>query len=895
MFRILLEVNDLQHLRRLKPGLVEEILRRFSTLTSAGEYAHQGNILFSDTEDDDAESTITGLYGFYEFLLEHRKKLHGFLLAFDYAPRSGRFSLDPRGEWTGRIPEIDVFLVSFDGFQVVEAVVESSPMGRFYRVEALRMDETREYRPLHSLAAAENVDIIDGHFGLWKEGQDEGRPVFLHMLSPAEQLRLAQRAAVLCGSEESFLLIDLNYPWRSGLAAYLGCFGLNPVSSLAKGINPDALAGWQSTGEGLLRGMTVFSWKDAAAWFGETIKAYVEVNRREGNTPCIVITGADKLNRFGRIITDGFLSSMHAKGELYTLLLADSVPRRRRGQFSFCEFRKAEVRDGAGEPEGLNLSSEQKTVYNLALRFSPFLSCSQLRMRLYETGLAKHMVDSFLVSLVDSGRILKGWRYYFCQNPDGSGVYPESVAAPFLSPDSDEIPSIYRMDYAAIAAAVRPELGSEHYRFLLNAVYERRDSVAAAGVAGLLKSLPRRFRDYYIIARGMASVFADQGTDTDLQISGGGDLTLSESSHLQVLMVENFLRMNLPDEALREAKSFLFDVQGEDQPCSVTEAQHALGMVMLRKGRIEEANDYFALAYESSKTCNASVDRIRACINRALGLFLFGNYSRADRHLSEALDLSPGLCHGPYLLFARFLKGRIAFMLGRYEEAENQLWQTLSLATLTGVPHAVFYAWIARARIYAGKYRDGIGMLERLNKTGEVLFFLAEGYYFREDLQSALTVIRRAQKRVKFETRDTSKYMSYRWDSGFRNVEDAAFRSPEGRGVLLNCVSAFRWLVEKQLGNPVENGSSLLEKITREEKLGDLDPYYYYYYLIHALLISEETHDENLERITYLSKGLKYLQRTSSVIDDVPSRLEFLSGNRWNRYLMDIARNEKLA
>ncbi len=877
---------------------MEEILTSFSGLTSSGGYSQRGNILFVDTEDDDAESTITGLYKFFENLLTLKNKLHGFLLAFDYAPRSGRFTLDAEGAWVGRIAEIDVFIVSFDGFLVVEAKVESRPLGRFYQVTDLRENETRETRPLYSLAAPENIEILDTHFQLWTDGEDEGRPLFIHSASPAEQLRIAHRAGVLCGCEDSLLIVDLNFAWRAAMAPFLGCFGPNPTESLAKGVVPDILHSWRATGESLTRGMTVFSWKDAVAWFGETIKAYAEIVRKEGNTPCVIITGAGSLNRFGRIIADGFLSTMHGKGELYSLFISDNVPRRRRGQYSFCEFRKAEVREGSPQSARMELTEEQNRIYHLAMRFSPFLSCSQLRLRMYEAGFAKHMVDSFLVSLVDGGRILKGWRYYFTHKVPGSapaGIYPESVIAPFLTPVADEIPSMYRMDYAAISVAERPELGLEHFSFLLNAVYERRDAVSAAGLAALFKPLPRRFKNYFTIAKGMAGVFADPGDDAGLGEHEAGETSVSDYSHLQVLMVENFLRMNQTGDALKKAKSFLFDVQGEEQPCSITEAQHALGMVMLRKGRIEEANDYFALAYESSKSCDASVDRIRACINRALGLFLFGNYSRADRLLDEAMELSPGLCYGSYLLFARFLKGRIAFMLGRYEEAENQLWQSLSLATLTGVPHGAFYAWIARSRIYAGRYRDGIGMLENLKKTGEVLFFLAEGYYFSEDLSSALPVIRRAQRRVKFETNDSCNYMSYRWDSGFRNVEDAAFRSAEGRGVLLNCVSAFRWLVEKRLGNPVDKGSMLLEKITREEKLGDLDPYFYYYYLIHALLISEDTHDENLERITYLSKGLKYLQRTSSVIDDVPSRLEFLSSNRWNRYLMDIARREKLA
>ena len=856
--------------------------------------------MYCDIEDDDVEDIIRRLFRYYEQLVSHRRKLHGFLIALDYTSRTGSFSLDADGDWMIAVPEIDIFISSFEGYQIIESLVESRPLDNIYCVTGLNQDESRDTRPLYSRGNQQNIQELNTLIHSWYDRQDRSRPVTFHSLSPLEQLRLAHGAAVTGGAADSFLLVDLNYCWYSATAPFLGCFGGDCLTSLLPGIEDDSVGQWQEAGRRIFEGHNQFSWQDSIAWLGESFKAYSRIMRREGVTPCLIVTGAEHINRFGRKLAEGLLAPMHEKGELLVLFLSDKVPKRRRGQLSYTEFRKAPVREEHQEPAALDRDEnrEEQYIRSLGELFSPFLTCSELRSALYAAGFAKHKVDKYFIFLAEAGQLLKSWRYFFpgsgtsCR--DGKAKFKETELAPFLSENKEHIPAVFRMEYAALAVSLRPNLGELHYKFLLNALYEMRDSVTGSTVAGILSGLPGRLKDYYRMARNMQNAFTDGSEVAETQFRGS-EQDISTGSHVQVLKIENFLRMNRVDSALSEAKTFLFDVQGEGDFCRITEAQHALGTVMLRKGRVEEANDYFTLAYESSKSCAAPVDRVRACVSRALGLFLFGNYSRADRLLSEAIGISCGLSHGSFLLFARFLKGRIAFKLGRYAVAEKELWEALSLATLTGVPHSVFYAWIARSRIYTGQCDEGIEMLCRLNKTGEVLYFLAEGYFFNHNEALALTSIRRAQRRVKFETEHTDCLSRNCWDSGFRNVEDYAFRAPSGRGVLLNCVTAFRWLLESRTGSDVKDGTAILEHITRGEKLGELDPYLYYYYLIHALLISEETHDENLERITYLSKGLKYLQRTSSVIDDVPSRLEYLSKNRWNKYLMDMARREKLA
>jgi hypothetical protein len=266
----------------------------------------------------------------------------------------------------------------------------------------------------------------------------------------------------------------------------------------------------------------------------------------------------------------------------------------------------------------------------------------------------------------------------------------------------------------------------------------------------------------------------------------------------------------------------------------------------------------------------------------------------ASRLLREALSLSTGISYGPYLLHARFLLARTAFVLGRYEEAEAELWEALSLASLIGAPHGLFYAWIGRAQIYAGRNKAGLKLLSTVDESPETLHYRAEGLFFHGATTKALEASRRAERLLKRRRKLSSGgYGRYAWDHGYQNLEDAAFLDEADRGVLDNQITVFRLYLESASSGE-RGGREILERITRSGRLSEYDPHLHYYYLLHGLIIPESTHDETLERITYLSKGLKHLQRIAALIDDVQCRLDFTQKNYWNSRLIELAREEKL-
>ena len=114
-----------------------------------------------------------------------------------------------------------------------------------------------------------------------------------------------------------------------------------------------------------------------------------------------------------------------------------------------------------------------------------------------------------------------------------------------------------------------------------------------------------------------------------------------------------------------------------------------------------------------------------------------------------------------------------------------------------------------------------------------------------------------------------------------------------GHGVLFHLIRAFRAFLMAKTGNQSE-GQTELVKLSREDRLSDLDLNNGYYYYLHALTLPEYTGAEAVDRLTLLSKALRHIQQTASHIDGPKERQLFLSDNYWNSCLMREGRTYKL-
>jgi hypothetical protein len=75
----------------------------------------------------------------------------------------------------------------------------------------------------------------------------------------------------------------------------------------------------------------------------------------------------------------------------------------------------------------------------------------------------------------------------------------------------------------------------------------------------------------------------------------------------------------------------------------------------------------------------------------------------------------------------------------------------------------------------------------------------------------------------------------------------------------------------------------------------DNDPASPFYTFLYADALPEESGGEADDKVTVLGKSLKGLQERASRIDGSADRAGFLSRNRWNRAIMEEARNRRLA
>ena len=899
MFRIILELNDYLLLKKMKARLMGEILELFSALYPGLSTSRvEGSSLVLEAGDIAADYLVEGIYRFYQELLKKRLLLHGFFIGVDYTS-STEFSIQPDGKWRLIASMLDSLYLTESANEVLMPLVFTEGSGPLLRVSGTSEASAVKAQPFQGFADADNLALAHEIMQSWKEGIKKGRPFFLHSLDPAEQYRLTISMAVEAGEGDKLPLIDLNYPWRSAYGAFIGAFGADPDVYLSPEVPEKTRDEWIKLGDGLIRGDDLFCEQDALSWLSRAFPAYAAGARKRGAVPVILVTGAERMNRVARRVVEGILAPLHEKGELFCILLGSRPPRYKRASYGFIEFRRAPQR---GRQAGLHrlyhdLKDDEKKIVSTAALFAPFLPTADLLSCLYRTGFPRQKIDTLITKLSSSGGVFRTWRYFFpllkvpyhLSRED----YHRKGINEFLSFFKGGSPAPFGLEYAAVTAMLSPDYAVSLFVPLLRAVYgfgSEKDLPALLSVLSLLKGRYRRLLRIADFLMGRVDAIAEsEGASSE-----EGEFESEIDSLVDNVSVKNILARGDHGSALSRAKNILFRVQEKKSSCHVARAQLSVGSSMLCMGRVEEANDYFTLAYETSKSCSNTADRIAACISRGISLFLFGNYSRADRQLSDGIRAAGGYFYGNSLLFAHFLKGRIAFTLGRYTRAEELFWECLSLATVLGESHHLFYAWVGRSMIYNGRFQEGADILALMPRTAEVLYYMAEGKLFEGEITDALKLARHSERTIQTEAPPLGCFGGYNWQSGYSNIEDCAFRGNDGRRVLLNCVSALRWYLESLNGSH-QSGRMVLEKITREEKLGELDPYYHFYYLIHALLIPEDTHNESLERITYVSKGLKYLQRIGSVIDDVSSRLDFINKSHWNRMLMDIARNEKLA
>jgi len=345
--------------------------------------------------------------------------------------------------------------------------------------------------------------------------------------------------------------------------------------------------------------------------------------------------------------------------------------------------------------------------------------------------------------------------------------------------------------------------------------------------------------------------------------------------------------------ALERTKRVLLHAQGTDNRRLLSSATIEIGLIMLNSEKCEDAMEYFIIARDAAERAGVPFELIRALTYEALSLFIFGNLSNALRQIDAALAVIERAARREWQMFLLFLKGRVFFELGFYDQAVAVFQSALSLCDIYAHRERkkLFYAWMARAQIY-GANGEPLRVLKNLVKDSEVLFFMSEAYLLAGDTVRALSLLESAMNtRIignRFHPGETIP-----WENGFAPIEDRAIRTPDRKSFLYHLLRAFRGYLLGCSGN-WNVGMEELSRITREDKVSENDPNNHLYYLFSSLILPPGSDTENIDKLTILSKALKYIQQRASRIDEVVDKQAYLGRNLWNLRLMSEARKNKL-
>ncbi len=319
-----------------------------------------------------------------------------------------------------------------------------------------------------------------------------------------------------------------------------------------------------------------------------------------------------------------------------------------------------------------------------------------------------------------------------------------------------------------------------------------------------------------------------------------------------------------------------------------------LGAAMLAEGRLGEAVEYLALSQRLCHSAHDAPGMLWTLAYLSDCLFIDGRFTQCQSVIEQGLAAARRLFRREVELFLLFLRARARFQVGAYDECSLDLQSCLCLATLYSLDDAlpVLRAWLGRTFLHRDEITAGTRLLESLSvQSREVLLFQAEGCLFSGNLENASLFIERALARSTESRFPAPEGVT--WQDGFSPVEGRCFKLSRGSALLQRSLLGMRAYLLGLRGIRDEAISELHE-LTRGQKSLEEDPRAAWFNYLYSQVLPEAGSEEVDDKVTVLSKSLKTLQERASRIDAPGERSSFLWRNKWNRMIMEEARDRKL-
>jgi hypothetical protein len=329
-------------------------------------------------------------------------------------------------------------------------------------------------------------------------------------------------------------------------------------------------------------------------------------------------------------------------------------------------------------------------------------------------------------------------------------------------------------------------------------------------------------------------------------------------------------------------------IRSQDAPWSgLAQSNRLFSLINLSKQRIGETVDYAGFAVENAEKSGNYEELAVASYYAAAVQYLYGNLSQAERLAAVAEDRAAQADRGEWADRARFFRGKLAFDLGRYQDA-LRIFRDIEknpLGSPLAEKQSLLDAWAYRARIYSQnpllpKPPGGDIDADLFEIEGA---FLAGDYRRTVNLAMALEESLPGDAFIYTEQPD--------WRSGFAQCELLLLPPREfwDRMVLVYQALALCRL-------SADGGAEalrIMQRVLRDERLSEMDPGdAFYFYAWYQVL--QESGAAQIDMNTAVSMAFKRLQRRASRIDDPKIRQEYLTQPRWNGALSLAAREHKL-
>jgi len=314
-------------------------------------------------------------------------------------------------------------------------------------------------------------------------------------------------------------------------------------------------------------------------------------------------------------------------------------------------------------------------------------------------------------------------------------------------------------------------------------------------------------------------------------------------------------------------------------------AYRLFSLTNLCRRRFDDAAEYISFAIEHAEKADDPEELTKSAYFAASIHLLAGSLSRALTFIHLAERSAAGMDRAEWTGRARFLRGRLLFEAGRYQDALDVF------NTLEGVTRSrVHEAWAYRARVYLAAGARRMETVQRPRDAGaDGRLFEIEAAFLSGRDREALSLAESFFTAAAGDDDDDFFYIEQPdWRSGFAQAEGMLYTLTDLRGRL---AAVYRALAQSRLKTGDDPAAWMRDFLRSVQPDGDPHDAFYYYASYRVL---RESGAPPVDMGTAVSMAYKRFQRRANRIDDSDLRRSFAEDNHWNRALNQAAREYKL-